>query len=61
MLKLISLLLAVFLLSGCVAIVDESAQGRKVKSFLITNDETVDLIDRINETPEEEKTVIYKR
>jgi len=34
---------------GCFAIVDESSDGRKVKSFMITHDETLDMLRQMDE------------
>ena len=59
--KLICLLSLLVFLSGCLAIVDESSQGRKVKSFIITKDETLDLLERIDNKKVEDKHIIYPR
>ncbi|MFC1514802.1 hypothetical protein ACFL5X_02765 [Candidatus Omnitrophota bacterium] len=54
--RITALLICVtLLLSGCVSFVDDSGENRKVKSFLITNDETLDMMEEMDKTPAEEK------
>ena len=55
--KLICLLFASILLCGCFAIVDDSSGERKVKSYIIKNDEATDLIERIDAKKQEDKNL----
>lgn len=47
----ISLLLAVLALylCGCLAIVNEKAGKKEVKSFMITEEETIDMLEQIDD------------
>jgi len=48
------LLFAMFLV-GCVAFVNEGSEGRKVKSFIISREEAIDILDQTNQqTPDKE-------
>lgn len=49
MVRFLLLLFAAFLLSGCFAIIDNSGEEKKVRSFIITEKEALDLIQRINQ------------
>jgi hypothetical protein len=56
----ISILIATFLIfCSCIAIVDERAEGRKVKSFIISKDEAESLIEQVEDKSSEEKTEIF--
>jgi hypothetical protein len=57
------ILISVLLLNGCVAIVDESSGTRKVKSFIVTSDETLDLLERMDKVDPSQKREIrlFKR
>jgi len=56
----ISILIAAFLIfCSCIAIVDERAEGRKVKSFIISKDEAESLIEQVEDKSSEEKTEIF--
>ncbi len=52
--KYIYLFAATILFSGCFAIVDNSAEGRKVTSFMVTKDEAIDILDRVDESDPEQ-------
>lgn len=47
-------ILALFLY-GCIAFVDRSSDERQVKSFLITKDETLNIVDQADEKSPDEK------
>ena len=61
--RLLLILTLMILLAGCVSIVDESSGTRKVKSFVITSDETLDLLERMDKVdPEDTREIhIFKR
>ena len=51
---LFALSLVIFL-TGSVAVVDETSDSLNVKAFLITSDETVDMLDRMDQVPDGQK------
>ena len=54
--KKVALLLCVIsLLSGCISFVDDTGEQRRVKSFGITNDEVLDIMNEMDQTPTDEK------
>ena len=53
--KPVCLLFASILLCGCFAIVDDSSGERKVRSFIITNDETIDHLEKIDAKEQEDQ------
>ncbi|MFA7677714.1 MAG: hypothetical protein WCY34_06060 [Candidatus Omnitrophota bacterium] len=50
---------ALLFMSGCFAVVDDSSGERKVKSFMITQEETLSIVEKADQKPLEEKNVIY--
>ena len=55
MFKSVYIILFLLVLAGCVAFVNEGKDGRKVKSFIITEKETADIIDQTSQkTPDKE-------
>ncbi|MDD3297033.1 MAG: hypothetical protein PHU64_06730 [Candidatus Omnitrophica bacterium] len=50
---------ALLFINGCFAVVDDSSGERKVKSFMITQEETLDIVEKANEKPLEDKSIIY--
>ena len=53
--KLSLLLCIILLLSGCVSFVDDTTQQRRIKSFMITNDEVLNMMEEMDKVPQEEK------
>jgi hypothetical protein len=53
--KMLLFLLASLVLGGCFAIVDEGSEGRKVKSFIITEEEALDILEKAREKDPFEK------
>ena len=53
--KIALLLWTILFLCGCVSFVDDTGDRRKVKSFGITNDEVLDMMEEMDETPADEK------
>ena len=47
MVKIVVLCLAACFMAGCFAIVDNKGEVSNVKTFLITDDEALDLLDKV--------------
>lgn len=54
------MMISLLVLSGCISIVDETQDGRKVRSFIVTSDETLDLMERIDKVSPEQKRLIFR-
>ncbi|MBN2120293.1 MAG: hypothetical protein JW734_04495 [Candidatus Omnitrophica bacterium] len=53
--KVLLLFCIALLLGGCFSIVDDTGEHRRVKSFGITNDEVLDMLEEMDTTPDDEK------
>ncbi len=60
MYRLIFLFLMTVLVSGCFAVVDNQGDVSRVKSFIITEDEALDLLDEVEaKDPSEKKEITF--
>ena len=52
--------ISLLVLGGCISIVDETQEGRRIRSFIVTSDETLDLMERIDKVSPEQKRLLFK-
>ena len=53
--KALLTILLVLVLGGCVAVVEENPTHTKVKTFIIQEENALDILEQAEETPQEEK------
>lgn len=60
MCRILVILFAILFINGCVAVVDHQGKVSSVKSFIITDDETLDLLEKADQkSPEDKKEITF--
>jgi hypothetical protein len=55
MIRVSLMVFLVFFVSGCFAIVDHQGEVARVKTFIITDDDTLDLLERVEDKDPSQK------